>query len=301
MWRGPTTRRGRILLRVVFYAAVVLGVLPWVFSSLMLSPHRQPTRGPEPDFEEAWLHSEGLRLRSWFLPSAGDGPAVVLLHGLGDSIESYADVARRWARRGHPALLVELRGHGRSQGRHTTLGGLERHDVEAGILALGARGLLARGVVLSGVSMGAVAALHAAAGRDDVRAVIAEAPYDNYRETMLHHAKLLYGLPRWLPLVSISVAFAEWRAGFDAEAIDSVAAVRRIHAPLLLIVDGADPRMPEPVVRRILDAHPGPKRLWVAAGEPHAGASWNPSYWPTVESFLAEGGIASNAAPAPVP
>lgn len=292
MWRGPATRRGRILARVVFYSAVVLGVLPWVFSSVILSPPPRLAAGAaEPGFEELALVSDGLRLRAWLIRSSGLRPAVVMTHGLGDSIESYAHVARRWAERGHTALLVELRAHGRSEGRQVSLGALERHDVEAAIAALHARGLAERGLVLSGVSMGAVAVLLAAPNRDDLRAVVAEAPYDSFRETLAHHAKLLYGLPRWLPIVPISIALAEWRAGFDADDADCVAAARGIRAPLLLIVDGADPRMPEPVVRRVFDAHPGPKRLWVAPNEEHAGAVLSDGYWPSVEAFLAENGV----------
>jgi len=56
-------------------------------------------------------------------------------------------------------------------------------------------------------------------GRSDLRAVLAEAPYDTFRDSIAHHAKLLYGLPRWLPLIPMSIALAEWRAGFDADAI----------------------------------------------------------------------------------
>lgn len=291
-----------MLLRVAFYGFVVVGVLPWLASSMLIVPRRAPSdAGPEPGFEELWLRSDGLHLRAWYLSSGAGAPPALLLHGVGDSIESQADSARRWAKRGHPVLLVDLRGHGRSQGRHTTLGGRERRDVEAGIEALRGRGLLAHGVLLSGVSMGAVAALHAAAGRDDVRAVIAESPFDSYRATVAHHAELYFRLPRWLPLLPMSIAIAEWRAGFDADSVDSLAAARRLRAPLLLIAGGDDRRMPEAVVRRVFDAHPGPKRLWVAPGAPHANASWSEGYWPTVESFLLENGLPATGSPAPRP
>ncbi|HET7290908.1 MAG TPA: alpha/beta fold hydrolase [Vicinamibacteria bacterium] len=291
MWRGPRRRRDRILLRVVFYGSVAFAVLPWVFSSLMIAPYRQGGGGPEPGFEEGWLPSDGLRLRTWLLRRDGARATVVVAHGFGDAIESYAGMARHFGARGHSVLLLEMRGHGRSDGEHTTLGGRESRDVRAAMDWLRGQGLAPRGFVVSGVSMGAVAVLLAAAGRDDVRAAIGEAPYDSYRETMAHHASLFYGLPRWVPILPLSIALAEWRAGFDADEVDCVAAARRLRAPLLLIVDGADPRMPEPVVRRILDAHPGPKRLWVAPGEPHAGASLNDGYWPTVEAFLSENGL----------
>jgi len=76
-----------------------------------------------------------------------------------------------------------------------------------------------------------------------------------------------------------------------ADDVDAVVASRRSRAPLLLLVDGDDPRMPETVVRRVYDAHSGPKRLWVAAGASHAGASYVPGYWETVLGFLEENGL----------
>jgi len=124
--------------------------------------------------------------------------------------------------------------------------------------------------------------------------MVLEAPFDSYRESVYHHARLLYGLPRWFPLIPSSIAVAEWRAGFDADEVDAVAAARRVRAPLLAIVDGADPRMPEAVVRRVFDAHPGPKRFWVAPGAPHAGASLTAGYWREVFGFLEENGLAGS-------
>ena len=75
------------------------------------------------------------------------------------------------------------------------------------------RAARARGWSSMGHSMGAVAVLRAAAGQPDVRAVIVEAPYDNYRANVFHHAWLLYRLPRWVPIIPITIAIAEWRAG----------------------------------------------------------------------------------------
>jgi hypothetical protein len=136
-----------------------------------------------------------------------------------------------------------------------------------------------------------VAVLRAAADQPDVRAVIVEAPYDTFRETIARHAWLFYRLPRWVPLIPLSIAIAEWRAGFDADEVDAVAAAARIRGALLAIADGADVRMPEAVVRRVFDAHPGPKRMWVAPDAGHVGASLHPDYWPTVEGFLVDNGL----------
>jgi alpha-beta hydrolase superfamily lysophospholipase len=210
----------------------------------------------------------------------------VIVHGLGDSLESYVDRADGLARRGHPILLLDLRAHGGSEGRHTTLGGREREDVRAAMEALRQAGRAGAGLVLMGHSMGAVAVLRAAAGQGDVRAVIVEAPYDDYRANVARHARLLYGMPHWLPIIPVTIAIAEWRADFRADDVDAVKASAAFRAPLLAIADGADERMPEVVVRRVAAAHAGPHEVWVAPGAPHVGAVLHPDYWRVVLSFL---------------
>ncbi len=286
-----TTRRGRLRVRLGLYGAAIFLGLPAAFSQVLVGTVRQPTSPVAPPYEEVTLRSDGLRLRGWLVVGRGDRAAVVVAHGLGDSLESYEGLAATLHRRGHTVLLLDLRGHGGSEGRTTTLGGREREDVRAGLRALRERGRTGTGTVLFGVSMVAVAVLRAAAQEADVRAVVAEAPFDNYRASVAHHARLLYGLPPWFPLIPLSIKVAEWRAGFRADDVDAVAAAREVRAPLLAIVDGADRRMPEAVVRRVFDAHPGPKRLWVAPRAPHAGAFLAPGYWTEVTGFLEASGL----------
>jgi pimeloyl-ACP methyl ester carboxylesterase len=285
------TRRSRLLARVGLYGAALLVGLPLAFSQVLVGTQRQPTLSPHPPWQEIAVAAEGLRLRAWLAREGSGRPAVVMVHGLGDSLESQADAGERLGRRGHSVLLLDLRAHGGSEGRTTTLGGREREDVRAALGALRERGLGQDGFVLFGVSMGGVAVLRAAAEEPAVRAVVAEAPYDDYRSTVAHHARLYYGLPAWFPLLKAAIAVAEWRAGFDADEVSAVAAARRVRAPLLLIVDGDDERMPEAVVRRVFEAHPGPKRIWTARGAPHAGAQNAPGYWDTVLGFLAANGL----------
>jgi len=285
------TRRARVVARVVFYAVAILVGIPLAFSQVMIGTFRQPTHPAPPGYEERRVVSEGLKLRTWTLRGRPDKAAVVVGHGVGDSLESFTDFASRLNARGHTVLLLDFRGHGGSEGSQTTLGGREREDVRAAAQSLRDHGLAKSGLVFFGFSMGAVAVLRAAVDQPDVKAVVVEAPYDTYRDNIAHHAWLLYKIPRWVPIIPIAIAFAGWRAGFDPDDVDAVAAARRLRAPLLAIVDGADDRMPESVVRRILDAHPGPKRLWVAPGAGHVGASLTAAYWPAVLEFLKESGV----------
>jgi pimeloyl-ACP methyl ester carboxylesterase len=281
----------RIPGRVAFYSLVIFVAIPLAFSQVMIKTVRQPTHPSPPGYEEGRVVSEGLRLRTWTLRGNPDKAAIVVGHGVGDTLESFTDLASRLNARGHTVLLLDFRGHGGSDAAYTTLGGREREDVRAAAQSLRDRGLAKSGLVFMGFSMGAVAVLRAAVDQPDVKAVIVEAPYDTYHNNIAHHAWLLYKLPRWVPIIPIAIAFAGWRAGFDPDDVDAVAAAWRLRAPLLAIVDGADDRMPEVVVRRILDAHPGPKRLWIAPGAGHVGASLTAGYWPVVFGFLDDNGV----------
>jgi uncharacterized protein len=278
--------RAKILGRVVFYGAVFFALLPLTFSQVMLRLPRQPASPVYPPFQEAFVACEGLRLRTWTVVGRPDRAAVVVVHGLGDTLESYVEHARVLNRRGHTALLVDLRAHGGSEGRDSTLGGRERADVRAAARHLRERGLAPAGIVFMGFSLGTAAVMGAVPDEPDVRAVVLEAPFDTARATVAHHGSLLYRIPAWFPLGRMALAIAGWRAGFDPGDIDLVRAAARLHAPLLTIVDGDDPRMPEAVVRRVYDAHPGPKEIWVAAGVPHVGAILRPDYWQRITGFL---------------
>jgi uncharacterized protein len=285
------SRRRRWLLRAVFYSAVLLGAVPLAFSEVLLRGWPAPASPPVPSYVAGSVQSDGLRLRTWTRAGSPDRAAAVIVHGLGDSLESYVDRADTLHRRGHTVLLLDLRAHGGSEGRYTTLGGREREDVRAAMQALRAGGQAGQGLILMGHSMGAVAVLRAAVGQPDVRAVIAEAPYDDYRASITHHAWLLYRLPSWVPIIPITIAIAEWRAGFRADDVDAVAASRSFAAPLLAIADGADPRMPEETIRRVAAAHPGPQRVWVAPDAGHVGAVLDPDYWRVVLGFLDDAGV----------
>jgi pimeloyl-ACP methyl ester carboxylesterase len=289
--RLRSTRGGRILLRVVFYGVAVFVGLPAAFCHVMTSTVRQPI-GPAPaGYEDVQVPSGGLRLRGWLAKGTPERAAVIVVHGFGDSLDSYHDVGEIFRRRGHAVLLIDLRGHGGSEGQGTTLGDHESGDVRAAMAYLRGRALAGHGIVLCGYSLGAVSSLLAAAEEEGVAAVIVESPFDSLRETVAHHGTLLYGIPRWVPLAPLAIAFAEIWKGFDADHVDAVAAARRIRAPLLAVAGGADPRMPERVVRRIYDAHPGPKRIWVVPGANHVEARLSSEYAQRLVGFLEEFGL----------
>ena len=260
---AQASRRTRVVLRVALLRGIPLLGVPLAFSYVMTKSYRSviscspaPQRVPRAAPQLGWL---AACAPGWRQRVENARPSMVV-HGLGDSLESYLEHARPLRERGHSVLLVDLRGHGGSEGSYTTLGGRERADVRAAMDELRRRGLAGHGIVLMGHSMGSVAVLLAAAEATDVRGVIVEAPYDTYRNSVIHHAK---------PSIRLAVVGADHSHSRSPRQSGGLGLMlttwmpwpppARIGAPLFAIVDGQDPRMPEAVVRRIYDAHPGPE------------------------------------------
>jgi len=87
------------------------------------------------------------------------------------------DIAAELVRQGHPVLLFDLRGSGRSGGDHYTMGAKEVWDMGGAIDYLNRRGLAANGVDVLGYSMGGATVLLDAPDEPLVRAVAEDSAY----------------------------------------------------------------------------------------------------------------------------
>src|SRR5258706_8174975 len=108
---AATLLRRPWLTRLVFYALVVFLAVPFAFSGVLLRGAPQPASPPPASYLRGSVVSEGLRLRTWTRRGSDTRPAGVIVHGLGDTLESYVDRADVLSSRGHTVLLVDLRAH----------------------------------------------------------------------------------------------------------------------------------------------------------------------------------------------
>jgi fermentation-respiration switch protein FrsA (DUF1100 family) len=68
-----------------------------------------------------WREDEGARVEAWWFAGIGTspetpGPAVMLFHGNGETIDNWEGIANEYVMRGVSVLLPEYRGYGRSTG-----------------------------------------------------------------------------------------------------------------------------------------------------------------------------------------
>jgi pimeloyl-ACP methyl ester carboxylesterase len=224
------------------------------------------------DFQWVQFRSlDGTMLRGWYVPAVGDeGGTIIYCHGLNRTrIEMLSQAAFAHGL-GYNGLLFDFRHSGQSGGELTTLGYQERQDVIAAARYVLKQQKAKRPVVAWGVSMGAAAALLAAAEYREIDAVIADSSFLSLRETVAHHLKLFRHLPAF-PLADALVFGLAWRGGYWPSEFDLVKATERLgNRPVLFVAVEGDRRMP-PAIARTLHAHsPSPKKqIIVLPGERH--------------------------------
>jgi pimeloyl-ACP methyl ester carboxylesterase len=170
------------LLTLAVLALGYLGVGLFVAARLTV-PVRQPTAQTPADegldFQEVGFEStDGLALRGWWVPGDNPSRAIVLVHGLegNKAGEQVLRAASVYSGAGYGVLMFDLRGHGESEGKRTTVGYQEVRDVLGALRWLEERGFEPAEVVLHGWSMGGAAVLRSAPGTG-VAAIVEESGY----------------------------------------------------------------------------------------------------------------------------
>jgi len=252
-----------IVLGLVIVAVLVVTVgLPYAMARLVTRAGTRPmdlalTSTPADygvDYEEvAFTSTDGVSLSGWYLGGARSNVAIACGHGLFRSRREVLDRAVFFRKLGYDTLLFDFRRHGESEGEKVTLGFHEQKDFLGAVDFL-QRQKPEREIVLYGVSMGAAAALLAAAESTEIAAVIADSPFSSIEFTVIHHLKLLFGVPRF-PIGMALLFFLETEGDFDREVFDLKKAVTAIgDRPVLIVAGEEDDRMPVPLQRQLHEA-----------------------------------------------
>ncbi|WP_428937582.1 alpha/beta hydrolase [Fontivita pretiosa] len=204
-----------------------------------------------------------MRIMSWWIPHpAGGDKTVVLIHGYADAKVGAIAWAPTWQQLGYHLLAIDLRAHGQSDGRYTTAGYFERHDLDQVLDQLRAMcpQQTSGQLVLFGASLGAAVALATAAMRNDIAALVLECPFASYRNTLKAHLRAFdFPVPWVLPL---AIRIGQWISGAKLEAIDPLRLLAEVPCPVLVIQSRQDQFVSEADIRAIeMTIHNRPSAL----------------------------------------
>lgn len=222
--------------------AVALGAAAWAISALprlfedAFRPPRMPVPRTPGDLD---LVSEvislpsptGKRVHAWFIPADPGAPAVLVMHGWTGNSGLMLPLAPRLQALGFHALFVDARGHGLSDSEEYV--GMPRfaEDIEAGIDWLRADERVSA-IGLLGHSIGASAAILAAARRPEVEALVVVAGVADPR------------VLKWpgIPDALQKTMMRRWRnrSGYDLDRLVPVQRIKEVRAEILILHGQAD-------------------------------------------------------------
>ena len=292
-------RRWLIILGVLVIGFFV-GFVPWFLTDILTRGrfhYPDPNDGKSPvsyGLNFRWVEfpsTDGTLLKGWYIPAAGEARGTMILcHGLNRTRIEMLPMAAFAHELGYSALLFDFRHQGQSGGTVTTLGYQERLDVLGAVRYVRGEQKAARPVVAWGVSMGAAAALMAAADSPEIDAVISDRSFLSMEDTAIHHLGLFLHLPAF-PIAYEVIHWAAWRGNFRPSDLDLEKAVDRIgQRPILFVGVEGDRRMPPQIARTLFARSKSPgKQLLILPGTRH-GEGFNQAkeqYQKAVRDFLA--------------
>jgi fermentation-respiration switch protein FrsA (DUF1100 family) len=282
----PVARRILYLLGSTFTVLLLAYIVIAAYAAHVLTtPRREPLQGNpqltlgQPYQEISFLaRGEAVALSGWFIPGSSDR-AIIFVHGKDGcrtcGLEKSALLlAGRLQQRGFNILMFDLRGHGQSGDGRFTFGLRERNDVLGAVDWLLTRGFQAGKIGIHGESMGAAAAIGAAATEPAIGALVSDSSFAELMPVLESEFPKASGLPSFfLPPIML---FGSLLVGEDVASSRPIEELPRI-APRPIFIAHAinDPVIPVEHAER-LAALAGVEPLLIPAST-HMGAfSYSP-------------------------
>ncbi len=277
----PKRFSGRYWLRLGLFSGTVLTLatlfLLTYFIHLQVNafvtPHRNSNIGTPSEitthYEDITLTtSDKLFISGWYFPGT-QSKAIILVHGIDGNRKNVLPEAAVLLEAGYHVVLIDLRGHGQSEGTENSYGYREALDVQAAVdYVLAKPGVKQVGVL--GTSLGGAAAVRAAAIDPRVRAVVVESSFSSLHAAVDDAFDDRSVFPKW-PFAPLLVSLAERRVGMEITQVDSARDLATIHPRPVMIIHGtADNLFPLYHAQRMYAAAQDPKELWIIEGLGHA-------------------------------
>ena len=244
-------------------------------------------------FEDVFITAEdGIKLHAIYL-SAGEmhDRLVIIHHGFTSKAEDGLFHIKAFYEMGYDILAVDLRAHGKSEGKYVGFGILDRYDTLGWIRYVRDRFGKDMRILLHGTSMGATTSLMALGlpeVREEVSAVISDCAFTSPDEIFSHVMKKDYHLPAF-PFMSVYNLVTQLKAGYRGDEYSTLQALAENDTvPVLFIHGSEDKFVPVWMAEQNYEACIAEKAKLIVEGGGHGSSAYeNPElYINTEKEFL---------------
>jgi len=214
-------------------------------NSFIYFPPRFPEGFPPPELyarqvEDVWITTlDKVRVNAWYSPNPASEKALLWFHGNAENIGQGLEHLTFYSRLGVNVLAVDYRGYGKSEGSPDETGVYRDADAAYDYL-IQDRHFQPKNVFVFGHSLGGAVAIDLASRRE-CGGLIVQSSFTSAKDM----ARRMFRIPlfEYIP-----------KSQFD-----SLAKIRRVRAPILIVHGTRDEVVPFPMGQRLFQAAPEPK------------------------------------------
>ena len=213
---------------------------------------------------------------------------AIIIHGYMGEGNGMTYYAQEFNKRGYNALILDLRGHGNSEGDYVGMGWHDRLDVIDWINYIISKNENCK-IILFGVSMGAATTMMTTGEElpDNVKLAISDCGYTSVYDEFSHQLKLLFNLPEF-PVLYAANSSCKRKAHYNFKEASSVNQIKKSKTPTLFIHGDIDNFVPFEMLEKVYEAASCDKEKLVIHGAGHGMSSTVNSelYWKTIDEFM---------------
>lgn len=233
-------------------------------------------------------NKDNLKLYGYIVNKKDSKKWIILVHGYSSDHTSLINKGITFYKRGFNILLIDLQGHGKSEGKYITMGAKDCYDVKQWIKYI-VNKEKANEVGLFGISMGA-ATVMMTSNLDlnrEVKFIIEDCGYTSIWDELKYQLNNLFHLPSF-PFLYICELYAKIFIGIDFKSISPIKALSKTTIPILFIHGNNDTFVPYKMLdKNYLTCISKKEKLVIdKANHTEAEALSYKEYWKTIDNFI---------------
>lgn len=258
--------------RLLFASALLAGLVAiafWLVGNRLTAPTNSVVEIADPEaIDVAIASGDNIELAGSYWPSAGNGNAVLLLHGNGSNRGGMVHLAGYLNARGFAVLAIDLRGHGESTPASKSFGYFESEDATSAVSWLRQETDGAQ-VGVIGFSLGGAASLLGPDGPLPVDAMVLIGVFPDIRTAI--HNRLAIRIGHFpAAMIEPILSYQSYpRLGVSPAEIAPIEAIANVAVPVMVVGGGADLNTPPAETEALFEAYEGRGELMLLDGVGH--------------------------------
>ena len=229
-----------------------------------------------------------IKLHAYEIEHTGSNVWTIVIHGYMSEGKAMTRFAQKFEEKGYNVLILDLRGHGLSEGKYVGMGWHDRLDIIDWINYILEKNADSK-IILYGISMGASATMMATGEElpNNVKLAIVDCGYTCVWDELSHQVRKLFDLSEF-PILYAASTWCKMNAGYSFKEASCLDKLKQSKTPTLFIHGDADEFVPFEMLETVYETACCEKEKLIVKGATHglSSATEPELYWNTVNRFI---------------